>query len=126
MISGRKFKTQIVVVSISRDPSENFTTRTTTIHDSPTFLKRFFSSEEKDPRARAAFFQTRNGNSLAIVPTIQIDVYDVYDIEPWGDRGRARPRNRDISAMATALTKSCHLRDKCADARKNKANARII
>ena len=92
MISGRKFKTQIVVVSISRDPGENFTTRTTTIHDSPTFLKRFFSSEEKDPRARAAFFQTRNGNSLAIVPTIQIDVYDVNDIEPWGDRGRARPR----------------------------------
>jgi len=97
MISGRKFKTQIVVVSISRDPGENFTTRTTTMHDSPTFLKSFFTSEEKDPRARAAFFQTRNGNSLAIVPTIQVE-----NIEPRENRGRARPRNRDISAMATA------------------------
>jgi len=43
------------------------------MHDSPTFLKSFFTSEEKDPRARAAFFQTRNGNSLAIVPTIQVE-----------------------------------------------------
>jgi len=67
------------------------------MHDSPTFLKSFFTSEEKGTRVLERHFQTRNGNSLAIVPTIQIE-----NIEPRENRGRARPRNRDISAMATA------------------------